>query len=373
MAHLFEHLMFKATKTLTDGEFDRIMESHGAQTNAATWVDWTYYREKLPAGNLGLVTRLEADRMENMILNTEQLESEREVVINERLLRVDNDPEGTMYEALYALAFGSHPYGWPTIGWMEDIKAISLADCLEFYGRYYAPNNATVVVVGDVVTAEVLRHIEARYGHLPAQEIPAEAAPSEPPQAQERRAELELQLAADKGIYAWHAPAGGAGDHAAMEVLSEILAGGESSRLYRRLVTELELASEVGGWAPAWRYPGLYELGITMQPDKPIEQAEEVLDALIAEVIAAPPSERELTKAKNGLEADFLRSISATSSRARGMGDAETTLGDFGWFFDQADALRAVTAEDVLAVARRVFKPTSRTVVVARPCPETDA
>jgi predicted Zn-dependent peptidase len=110
-----------------------------------------------------------------------------------------------------------------------------------------------------------------------------------------------------------------------------------------------------------------------MQPDKPIEQAEEVLDALIAEVIAAPPSERELTKAKNGLEADFLRSISATSSRARGMGDAETTLGDFGWFFDQADALRAVTAEDVLAVARRVFKPTSRTVVVARPCPETDA
>ena len=157
MAHLFEHMMFKATSNHKEGEFDRIMEQHGAQTNAATWVDWTYYREKLPAGNLDLLCGLESDRMENLVLDEGQLESEREVVINERLLRVDNDPEGLLYEKLYALAFGrSHPYGWPTIGWMDDIRAISLEDCRDFYGRYYAPNNATITLVGDVDRDEAM-------------------------------------------------------------------------------------------------------------------------------------------------------------------------------------------------------------------------
>ena len=251
MAHLFEHLMFKATSNTPEGEFDRILESRGAQTNAATWVDWTYYKEKLPAGNLDLVCRLEADRMEHMILNEGQLESEREVVINERLLRVDNDPDGKLYERLYHLAYGDHPYGWPTIGWMEDIKAISLEDCLEFYRRYYAPNNATVTIVGDVTTSEVLETIARYYGHMPAQDVPAEGAWVEPVQTAARREELELPITAERGLFAWHAVSASDPDHAALEVLDELLTGGASSRLYKTLVTDMELCSGAGGWVPA--------------------------------------------------------------------------------------------------------------------------
>jgi zinc protease len=253
IAHLFEHLMFKATKNLEEGEFDAIMERRGAETNAATWVDWTYYKEKLPSGadNLELCCKLEADRMEHMILNSDQLESEREVVVNERLLRVDNDPDGQLYEALYRLAYEAHPYGVPTIGWMEDIRAISLEDCLSFYERYYAPNSAAIVIVGDVDTTEALRLVQRYYGHLAAAELPEEALPVEPRQAGEKRQSFELPISSEKGLYAWHAMAGTDPDQAALEVLDEVLTGGESARLYERLVTETELASSVGAWR--WR------------------------------------------------------------------------------------------------------------------------
>mgnify|MGYP001986101795 CR=1 FL=1 len=259
IAHLFEHLMFKATKNMKEGEFDRIMEAAGAQTNAATWVDWTYYREKLPAGSLDLVCKLEADRMENMILNKDQLESEREVVVNERLLRVDNDPDGTLYEQLYKLAYGDHPYGWPTIGWRDDIRAISLEDCLAFYKRYYAPNNATIVVVGDVDTDELLTLSERYYGHLEAQDVVKESPPTELDFAGPKRAEFELELSAERGIYAWHAVEGTHDNHAALQILDEVLTGGESSRLYKRLVIDEELATSCGGY----RSPRTFQRKIT--------------------------------------------------------------------------------------------------------------
>ncbi len=370
MAHLFEHLMFKATKNTPEGEFDQLLERHGAQTNAATWVDWTYYREKLPAGNLELVSRLEADRMENMILNSGQLESEREVVVNERLLRVDNDPDGQLYEHLYGLAFGKdHPYGWPTIGWMDDIRAITLEDCLEFYRLYYAPNNAAIIVVGDVNRDDVLRLVEQHYGHLEAQPLPAEAPHGEHGQTEERRATFDLPITADKGLYAWHAMSREDPDHPALEVLDEILTGGESSRLYKTMVTDLELASGAGGWAAGWRFPGLYEIGINLRPGKPVAEAEAALDNIIDELLAAPVTERELTKAKNSLEADVLRRIGDTGSRARGLGGAEATIGDFRDFFRSMDRLRAVTAADVHRVARRVLRPELRTVVIGHPAP----
>ncbi len=370
IAHLFEHLMFKATKNMADGEFDQVMEKHGAQTNAATWVDWTYYKEKLPAGNLDLVASLEADRMEHMILNAQQLESEREVVKNERLLRVDNDPDGRMYEELYALAYDVHTYGWPTIGWMKDIEAITLEDCLEFYRLYYAPNNATVVLVGDVDGPEALRTIQKYYGHLQAQPVPAEDVKVEPPQKAEKRKVLELAIAAEKGIYAWHAPAITDPGHAPLVVLNEILVGGESARLHKLLVTDLELASDVGGYAPSWAMPGLYEIGVTMQPGKALADAERAMDEALERVTREPVTARELDKAKNGLEASFLRSLADVGSRARALGDAETTAGDYKRFIAEMEALRKVTADDVLAVARKVLRRENRTVLAARPQPE---
>jgi zinc protease len=156
MAHLFEHLMFNQTTTLAAGDFDRLIEQTGGDSNAATWVDWTYYRDTVPARDLALCVRLEADRMHNLVLEDGPLEAEREVVANERLQRVDDDVDGFLDEELYRLAFTRHPYRWPTIGWMEDIRGLKKPDVVRFYRTFYAPNNATVVVVGHFAQAELL-------------------------------------------------------------------------------------------------------------------------------------------------------------------------------------------------------------------------
>lgn len=366
IAHLFEHLMFKATETMGDGEFDRVMEAHGASTNAATWVDWTYYREKLPAGNLPLVTRLEADRMEHLALTPMQLEAEREVVKNERKMRVDNDPDGQIYEELYALAFSKHMYGSPTIGWMADIEAITLEDCQAFYKTYYAPNNAIISLVGDFDPTEALDLIEARYGHLESQPIEAEDVRVEPPQTSARRKELSLPVSSDKAVYAWHGPAAVDAAHAALEVLSEVLSGGESSRLYKRMVTDEEVATDVTGWVASWAQPGIFEIAVQAVPGQPLERSEVIISEELASIAAGGLTERELSKAVNGLETYFWRSIADTSSRARGLGHAETTVGDFRWFFGQGERYQAVTRDAVIAAAAKLT-PERCTAVVAVP------
>src|SRR5512139_2835914 len=149
LAHLFEHLMFNETENLPAGEFDRKLEEAGAESNAATWLDWTHYNIAVPKEQLGLVVSLEAERMSHLVLRDPQVSSEKEVVANERRYRVDDDVEGTADEALYEHAFTRHPYRWPTIGWMEDIQGFTTEDCRRFYRTYYAPNNATLILVGD--------------------------------------------------------------------------------------------------------------------------------------------------------------------------------------------------------------------------------
>ena len=343
------------------------MEAHGAQTNAATWVDWTYYREKLPAGNLELAVRLEADRMEHLVVDSAQLESEREVVINERLLRVDNDPDGRLYERLYEEAFGrEHPYGWPTIGWMEDIRAITLEDCVAFYDRYYAPSSATVVLVGDVAPAEALGLIQRYYGHLDARQRADETALTVPQRDAELRVEMTLPVSSESAIYAWPAYAVNHPDHAALEVLDELLTGGVSSRLYRDLVVETELATQLGGWTPSWRDPGLYELAITLRPGVAAEAAEARLDAALERMRVEGPTNRELSKARACLEADLLRGQADTNNRARQLGEASIAAGDFRWALRRAEALRGVEREDVHRVARDVLRNERRTVVIGR-------
>ena len=167
LAHLFEHLMFSQTETLDPGEFDRLVERTGGESNAATWVDWTQYRLSLPAHELPLAIRLESERMQRLVLEPATVEPERDVVTNERRERVEDDVDGWLDEQLMATAFEVHPYRWPTIGWMTDIRAVTLEQIQRFYRTWYAPNNATVVVVGDVDEGALLEAIVAGYGHLP--------------------------------------------------------------------------------------------------------------------------------------------------------------------------------------------------------------
>jgi len=220
LAHLFEHLMFNETKHLKAGEFDRTLEENGAESNAATWLDWTMYHEALPAPKLSLAAKLEADRMANLVLRDKQVSSEKEVVANERRYRVDDDVEGAVNEMLYQLAFTTHPYHWPTIGWMTDIQGFTTSDCESFYKTFYAPNNATVVIVGDVDEKGALEIVRKEYGALPPSTLPNKEFPAEPPQASERRKDVKKPTATQKIMLGYKSPAIGSADHAALTVLN---------------------------------------------------------------------------------------------------------------------------------------------------------
>jgi len=373
IAHLFEHLMFKATKHHPEGDYDRLMEARGGQNNAATWVDWTYYKAKLPRWELPFVVGLEADRMQHLALEADMLEREREVVKNERLMRVDNDPDGLLSERLYRTAFTVHRYGAPTIGWMEDIQAITLADCERFYRSHYAPDNALVVVVGDVDPREVLRLVQDAYGSMAPGARDPEPARVEPPQMEERRVALTLPIAAPRLVVAYKSCAAGDADHAPLEIACELLVGGDASRVHRRLVEELELATDVSGWVSGWAHPGVFELSLTLRPEADPAAAEAALDQALAELVAGPIEPSEIDKARNGLESAFWRGQADVGSRARALGHGWATLGDWTELWTGQARLLAVDAEDVRAAAARWLLRERRTVAIGTPSAEAAA
>jgi zinc protease len=367
LAHLFEHLMFGETEKLKAGVFDRKLEEAGAETNAATWVDWTYYHELLPADRVRLAVQLEAERMQRLVLREPQVASEKEVVANERRYRVDDDVEGLANELLYKTAFVAHPYQWPTIGWMEDIKNFSPEDCVAFYKTYYQPNNATVVVVGDVRERTLLLWIREAYGDIPVQAIPAEDVTPEPPQLDERKLELRKPTASEKLLVAFKGPALGDADHATMCVLSEVLFGGRAARLYRTLVIEKELAIDVRGWVSTFRDPGLFECSATARGAHTALEILPVLDEAFALVRAEVVSEDELARAKARLELGSLQQLETVSGKAEQIGFFETVLGEPAHAFRRVEAYRRVTASDLRRVARRYLVDTARTVLRVAP------
>jgi zinc protease len=367
IAHLFEHLMFNQTANHPPGELDRLIERAGGDTNAATWVDWTYYRDNLPRAELPLAVELEADRMAHLVLGDTQVESEREVVANERRYRVEDDVDGFLNEGLYKLAFTTHPYHWPTIGWMRDIESISIDDCREFYRTYYAPNNATVVIVGDVDEEAALALIESRYGAIPSQAIPADRAPAEPEQTGERRASWGKPVTADKLRIGYKAPPLGHPDYAALEVASEILFGGNSSRLHRRLVVESEVAASTHAATAPFRDPGLYEISVGLARKHSAADAEAIVYEELERIGTQPLEARELETARTRLLTHFMRELRPQAGKAEALGHYQTTVGDYRKLFAVADGYRAVVAADVERVARTYFAADRRTVVIATP------
>lgn len=370
LAHLFEHLMFNETEDLAAGEFDRKLEESGAESNAATWLDWTYYYESLPKDRLALAVKLESDRMARLVLRAPQVTSEKEVVANERRERVDDDIEGAAHELLYQTAFTRHPYHAPTIGWMSDILAFTPEDCVAFYRTYYAPNNATIVIVGDVRERDVLTRIRDAYGAIPSSEIPEEDTHPEPPQVEPREVTLHKPTTSERLLVGYRGPALGDSDYETLVVLNEILFGGRASRLYRELVVTRELCTEVRGWVSTFRDPGLYEMYFTARPgvsgDEALSAAADAL-ARVTEELVQP---EELERAKARLELGLLQSLETTSGKAEQIGFYDTVLGDPAAAFRKLDRYRRVTAGEIRTAARRYLVDTARTLV--RVLPETE-
>jgi zinc protease len=325
----------------------------------------------LPAERLKLAIGLEAERMSRLVLRDPQVASEKEVVANERRYRVDDDVEGTANELLYKTAFAQHPYRWPTIGWMEDIQGFTPEDCVSFYRTYYAPNNATIVVVGDVRERDVLLAIRDAYGPIPSQVIPPEDIVPEPAQLEKRETEVRKPTATEKLLVAFKGPALGDADHSVATVLNEVLFGGRASRLYRALIVDKELATDVRGWVSTFRDPGLLECWVTARGAHTTRELQAVLDEAFARVRDQVVSDDELARAKARLELGLLQQLETIPGKAEQIGFFETVLGDPAYAFRRLEAFRRTTASDLRRVARRYLLESASTIV--RVAPENGA
>jgi zinc protease len=371
LAHLFEHLMFTQTENASaPGEFDRRMEEAGAHTNAMTYYDFTAYIDELPPEALALAIEMEADRMVNLALTEQQVRTERDVVAEERLGAVEDSVDGTLDETMYGQAFQRHPYRYPVIGRMQDIQAVTKDKATHFYRTFYAPNNAVVVVAGRFEAQAVLDGIQKHYAAIPPSDgLPSAATAPEVAPAQESRAEIQRPVPADRIVLGSAAPALGAPDRAAFEVLDEILTGGPSARLYRRLVVEQEIASSVDGSPAPTRDPGLYALWVQMRRGHRAEEAEAIISAEMEALAREPPSEADLGKAKNRMETAFWRALAGSEGKASELGEFEVVTGDYRKLLERPAEIGRVSAEDVQRAAARYLAGQPRSVVIARPAP----
>lgn len=367
LAHLFEHLMFNESENLPQGVFDRRLEELGVQNNAATWLDWTYYHELLPSESLVEVMALEAERLTHLKVQTEQVETEREVVANERRYRVDDDVSGTMSELLNKTAFAKHPYRWPTIGWMEHILAFTVEDCQKFYETYYAPNNTTLVIVGDIDEGRTLEEVEKLYGGLKRQEIPAPPSVIEPEQQGEKRETITWPMSAARLNVGYHAVSLGHEDHAALSALNEVLFGGRSGRIRARLVDDAELVSDIFGWMPPLRWPGLYEINASLREGVDANSVLQLVDEEIEKIKEEGPTAAEMEKGTARSERAFWDGLDSADGKAEKLGFFHTALDDFTTLFDRVERLEQVTTEDIVRVAKKYLTVDRRTIVVAEP------
>lgn len=377
LAHLLEHLMFVEFEGLPAGSFDAKMEELGADNNASTWLDFTQYQEAFPKAHLATVVELEAKRMAQLVLTPDLVESEKEVVMNERRYRVDDDVEGRVEEILWASAFERHTYHHPTIGWMPDIQGFSPADCANFYRTYYAPNNASLILVGDFDPAKALRLVSHAYGHIPPAEIPVEDVEPEPIQLEARRHELELPTATDKLALGYKGPALGDLDHIACGVLTEILAGSRSSRLFRRLIADGGLAAEVRAHVGPHRDPSLLEVFVSMRQGHSAEEALRLVLEEVERLKSEPVQRSEIERAVARSELSLLGSLETADGKASTIGFHECLSGQPSDAFSRLSAMRRVEPSDVLRVARRYLRSEASTLIVARPsskaAPELEA
>jgi zinc protease len=369
IAHLLEHLMFRGTARHGPGAFARLVERNGGQDNAFTSQDVTSYYVNIAADRLDLILELEADRMQNLVLDPKIIESEREVVIEERRTRTEDDPGGFLGEEVSALAFHAHPYGQPIIGWTVDLQRITPEEIRAFYKTYYVPNNALLVVAGDFEAASVLARVRATFGAIPRGAEPPAVTAAEPAQNGERRVLVQKTAELPIVYLGYHVPNQKSPDAAALEVLSVVLAAGRTSRLYRDLIHERQLALEAGGDYSYFSLdPNLFWFWATPLPGQTAQALEKELLGHMERLGREPVSDLELTRAKNQVEASFVFQEDSVHRRASLLARFEL-IGGYALKDKYLESIRAVTAADVQRVAGRYFSSDTKNVGILLPKP----
>jgi zinc protease len=360
IAHFLEHLMFKGTEAMPPGAFSAEVARYGGDENAFTSADMTAYFQTIAAERLEDVIRLEADRMANLTLTDAEVLPERDVILEERRQRIDNEPGAQLSEMMRAALFLNHPYRMPIIGWEHEMRGLTTADALDWYNRWYAPNNAVVVIAGDVTAAQVRPLAEKYYGPIPAREVPERVRPQEPAQFAPRRVTLE-SAKVQQGQWTRHYQAPSyrldpAGDAYALEILAEIMGGGTTSRLYRRLVVEDRIASGAG----AYYSPDVLDLGVfafyaAPPPGKDAAAVERAVDEELSRLLAGGVTEEEVAAAKKTLLAGAVKARDGLAAPARIVGTALATGGRIEDVEAWPDRISAVTAAQVKSAAERLL------------------
>ncbi len=362
IAHLFEHMMFNGG-IHTEGKFDQIIETNGGSTNGYTTRDFTAYMESFPVPALERVLWTEADRMRALAITPKNLEQERGIVKEERRLRVDNDPGGKLYEELYLAAYVASTYRWNPVGFMADLDLITLADAKEYFRTYYAPNNATLVLAGAVSPADGFALAARYFGDIPAQEPPAKVVDDEPAQSGPKLIRFRQAAELPALAIAYHAVNASHADRPALDVLQYILSQGESSRLYRALVRGPELATSVDVSFESAIDPELFWVYAQARPGKSLDAVQAAILRELAKARTQPPDARELRKAKNLLQAGYVRGLKTVSGKANQLGFYETVYGDYGEMFREVGRWEAVTAADVQRAAQTYLDERAQTIV----------
>jgi zinc protease len=367
-AHFFEHMMFKGSKNVEPEGHPSYISSVGGQSNAFTNEDATVFWETVPSQYLPLILWLEADRMASLKIDEKAFKNEREVVKEERRMRIENQPYGRLQEIIADQTFVAHPYKHPVIGSMKDLDSASVDDVREFFQTYYVPNNATAVLVGDFDSKEALALVTQYLGRVPASDKPVPRdIPKEPAQTKEKRVTLHDEWPLPAVVVAHHITFDGNPDSYPLHIASKILSDGQSSRIYRKLVYEKGLALAAFGGGNIIEDPNLFFAVAIVQPGHTMEEATAALIAELDKLREAPVSAAELQQAKNQFARDYILGRESNQSKAEQLGHAVVIHNDIKTADDEFEIFQNLTVADVQRVAKTYFTPENRTVITILP------
>ena len=368
-AHFFEHMMFKGSKNVEPEQHAALVAGVGGQANAFTTEDVTAFWETVPSQFLPMVLWLEADRMATLRIARDVFEREREVVKEERRMRIESQPYGRLSEIVNGHAFTVHPYKHSTIGSMADLDAASVDDVREFYRTFYVPTNATVVIAGDIDGSGAMALATRYFGRIPRPERPVPRdIPAEPPQKSPRRVTVEESWPLPVVVVAHHVSADGHPDSYALQMASKIMSDGRSSRIYRRLVYETGIALSAAGIGNLTEHPNLFYAFAVVQPGHTVDEAELALVKELDRLRTEPVTERELARARNQFTRDYVLGRQTVQQKASVLAHASVLHGnDVGSADAEFDLFQRVTAADIQRVAQAYFAPSTRLVITVTP------
>lgn len=370
ISHVLEHMMFKGTRKMKSEEYSLTIQRWGGMDNAFTFEEGTAYFSVLHRKYLPKILEIEYDRFSNPVFR--EFESEIEVVREERRWRTENSPEGSLYELVRATAYLAHPYHHPVVGWMSDLESLSREDVEGYFRTYYVANNMTLVISGDVTPEEVRPLVESTFGKLPRRKDPPPVRTREPQQEGRRHVILKREGFSRAWVGVFHIPEGKHPDLPALEVLAGVLSDGKSSRLYKRLVKEEQLALDVSAYAEQQKDPGLFVIWVTLRPDADPARVESAVFEEISRIQQEGVTDREVEKARNRVTASFIRRQQSVVSKGILVGIFDIMEGHPEAALEWPQKLYAVTQEDIQRVAQLYLQPDRMTVGELVPIPPKD-